>query len=283
MNDRLSGRGCAGRPCARSAFAALLLFLLAVLTSGAYPASLKFVPMSIVLDSEPRRAALTIINSGEEKVTLQLQLMKWSQDGRGQDVYEPSKDLVFYPQIVSIAAGKEGTVRVGFDQAVLFPVEKAYRLFVQELPVRKPGEKLVRIALRVGIPVFLVPKDPRPLLSYEDTRVSDGRFQVTFRNSGNAHSMIKTIRLEGRDEGGNEVFLKELDGWYVLPGTSRSFPVEVTREECRGAKTVSVNGKAGDVIVKGQFDVDAAALAQLAASGNQGKLDVEKLLRPEQK
>jgi fimbrial chaperone protein len=282
MNGRLFGLCCAVRHCTGHAFAALFLFLLAVLTSGAYSASLKFVPMSILLDSEPRRAALTIINSGEEKVTLQLQLVKWSQDGQGRDVYEPSKDLVFYPQIVSIAAGKEGTVRVGFDQAVVFPVEKAYRLFVQELPVRKPGEKLVRIALRVGIPVFLAPKDPRPLLSYDRTTISDGRFQVAFKNSGNAHSMIQTITCAGLDEAGKEVFSKEVDGWYVLPGTSRSFPVEVTQEECQGAKTLSVNGKAGAVIVKGQFNVDAAALAQLAESRKQDKVDVEKLLHPAQ-
>ncbi len=282
MNNRLYGQGCTARPRACHASAALLLFLLAVLPLGAYSASLKFVPMSILLDSEPRRGALTIINSGEEKVTLQLQLMKWSQDGQGRDVYEPSKDLVFYPQIVSIAAGKEGTVRVGYDQADLLPLEKAYRLFVQELPVRKPGEKLVRIALRVGIPVFLAPKDPRPILSYEDTRVSDGRFQVTFKNSGNFHSMIQKINVAGLDEAGREVFSREVDGWYVLPGNSRSFPVEVTQEECTGVRTMSVKGTAGELIVKGQFNVDAAALAQLAASSKQGKLDVEKLLHPAQ-
>jgi fimbrial chaperone protein len=262
--------------------AALTLILVAGLPSGAFSASLKFVPMSILLDSEPRRAALTIINSGEEKVTLQLQLMRWSQDRQGQDVYEPTKDLVFYPQILSIAAGKEGTVRVGYDQTGTLSVEKSYRLFVQELPVRKPGEKIVRIALRVGIPVFIAPKDPRPVLSYEDTRVADGRLQVTFKNSGNAHSMIQKIEVVGLDEADKMVFSKELSGWYVLPGISRAFPVEVSQEESKGAKTMKVQGTAGDDVVKGQFDVDAASLAELAATSTRGKLDVEKLAPPAQ-
>lgn len=281
MKDHFFGPVRAARPGRHRAFATSIILFFAVVTSGAHPASLKFVPMSILLDSEPRRASLTIINSGEDKVTLQLQLMKWSQDGRGRDVFEPSNDLVFYPRIVTIGAGKEATVRVGYDRAGQLPVEMAYRLFVQEIPVKKPGEKLVRIALRVGIPVFLPPKDPRPLLSYEDTRVSEGRLQVTFKNSGNAHSTIQAIDIAGLDEKGKEVFSKECAGWYVLPGTSRTFPVDVTQAECRGAKTLSVSGKAGAVIVRGQLDVDTATLAQLAASTQQGALDVEKLLQPE--
>jgi fimbrial chaperone protein len=150
---------------------------------------------------------------------------------------------------------------------------------VQELPVRKPGEKVVRIALRVGIPVFIAPKDPRPVLSCEDTRVADGRLQVTFKNSGNTHSLIQKLRVAGLDGAGKEVFSKELGGWYVLPGASRAFPVEVAPEECRAAKTMIIKGTAGDVIVRGQFNVDAASCAQLAES-RQGKLDVEKLLPP---
>jgi fimbrial chaperone protein len=280
MNDRFRGLDCDALPRARHAFATLFILLLAGSPSVIFAASLKFVPMSILLDSEQKRAALTIINSSDEKVTVQLQLMRWVQDGQGRDVYESSKDLVFYPQIVSIAAGKEGTVRLGYDQSGLLSSERSYRLFVQELPVRKPGEKVVRIALRVGIPVFIAPKDPRPTLSCEDTRIADGRLQVMFKNSGTAHAMIQKIRVAGLDEAGKEVFSRELGGWYVLPGVSRAFPVEVAPEECRAARILKIQGTAGDVIVRGQFNVDAASCAQLVESGKQGKLDVEKLLPP---
>jgi fimbrial chaperone protein len=282
MNDRFRGLNHIALSRTRHAFAALCILLLAGWPSGVFAASLKFVPMSILLDSSQKRGALTIINSGDEKVTVQLQLMKWTQDGQGRDGYEPTKDLVFYPQIVSIAAGKEGTVRVGYDQQGSFSSERSYRLFVQELPVRKPGEKVVRIALRVGIPVFIAPRDPRPALSYEDFRIADGRLHVTFRNNGNAHSMIQKISVSGLDEAGREVFSRELGGWYVLPGVSRAFPIEVDPEECRAAKIIKIQGTAGDVIVRGQFNVDAASCAQLAQSGKPGKLDVEKLLPPAQ-
>jgi fimbrial chaperone protein len=280
MNERFRVLDFDAPPRARLAFAALFILLLAGLPSGVFPASLKFVPMSILLDSEPMRGALTIINSGEEKVIVQLQLMRWVQDGQGSDVYEPTKDLVFYPQIVSIAAGKEGTVRVGYDQPGPPSGERSYRLFVQELPVKKPGEKVVRIALRVGIPVFIAPRNPRPVLSYENTRIADGQLQVMFKNSGNAHSVIQKISVTGLDEAGKEVFAKEVSGWYVLPGVSRAFPVEVAPGECQASKILKIQGTAGDVIVSGQFNVDAASCDQLMESGKQGKLDVEKLLSP---
>ena len=280
MNERFRVLDFDALPRARHAFAALCILLLAGLPSGVFPASLKFVPMSILLDSEPMRGALTIINSGEEKVIVQLQLMRWVQDGQGSDVYEPTKDLVFYPQIVSIAAGKEGTVRVGYDQPGPPSGERSYRLFVQELPVKKPGEKVVRIALRVGIPVFIAPRNPHPVLSYENTRIADGRLQVMFKNSGNAHSVIQKISVTGLDEAGKEVFAKEVSGWYVLPGVSKAFPVEVAPGECQASKILKIQGTAGDVIVSGQFNVDAASCAQLMESGKQGKLDVEKLLSP---
>jgi hypothetical protein len=54
----------------------------------------------------------------------------------------------------------------------------------------------------------------------------------------------------------------------------------VATEECRAAKIMKIQGTAGDVIVRGQFNVDAASCAQLVERGKQGKLDVEKLLPP---
>ena len=280
MNERFPGAHHGSLFHAPHAFAFAFILFLAGWPSTGFAASLKFVPMSILLDSEPRRGALTIMNDGEEKVTVQLQLVKWTQDAQGRDLYEPSKDLVFYPQILSIEAGKEGTVRVGDDRQGSVAVEKSYRLFVQELPVRKPGEKVVRIALRVGIPVFIAPKDPRPALSFQDARVADGRLQVTFRNSGNAHSTIQKINLAGLDAAGREVFSKEIGGWYVLAGVSRAFPVDVSPADCQALKVLKIQGTAGSVLATGQFNIDAASCAQLAAGAAQGKLDVEKLLPP---
>ena len=230
----------------------------------AFAASLRFVPMMVVLDSEPRRGTLTIINAGEEKVTVQLQLMKWSQVEDGKDIYEPTKDLVFYPQIVSISPGKQGLVRIGYEPAGALSVERSYRLFVQELPVSTPGKNIIKVAMRVGIPVFIPPKDPHPALSMGDARVESGIFQVTIRNSGNSHSVIERLTISGLDAGGRETFNKELNGWYVLPGAARSFPIDVSPEDVRKSRFLRIAGTTKSEPVEGKFNVDERWSALLA-------------------
>ena len=256
------------------------IMLFACVPPGAFAASLQFVPMSILLDSEQKRGTLRIMNRGEEKVTVQLQMMKWEQDSLGEDVYEPTKDLVFYPQIVTIGAGKEGVIRVGYERTGPALEEKSYRLFVQELPVSEPGKNVIKIALKVGIPVFLASKNPRPLLSYEDARIENGRLQVRIKNSGNTHAIVQKINVTGLDEDGAIVFSKESSGWYVLPGISRAFSFDVAPEECRKASIMQIAGTAGDQPLRGQFNVDKASCAQLEESGGKGKLDMDKLPPP---
>jgi len=257
----------------RALFAALL-FALPLTASAA--AMLKFVPAMIVLDSEPRRGTLTIMNAGEEKVTVQLQIMKWSQDQDGKDIYEPTKDLVFYPQIVSIGPGKQGIVRVGYEPAGALSVEKSYRLFVQELPVSAPGKNIIKITMRVGIPVFIPPKDPHPALSMGNARVESGIFQVTIGNKGNSHSMIERIAISGLDAGGRETFNKELSGWYVLPGAARSFAIDLPPEDVGKSRFLKITGTAKSESVEGKFDVDEHWSALLAEGVEKRKQQAEK-------
>jgi fimbrial chaperone protein len=249
----------------------LLACFLALLPGSIFAASLRFIPLAVMLDSEPRRGTLTIVNAGDEKVTVQLQLMKWSQGADGADVYEPTKDLVFYPQIFSISAGKQGIVRVGYETVGAFSVEKSYRLFVQELPTTTPGKSVVKVAMRVGIPVFVVPKDPLPTLSMERARVESGIFLVTIANSGNSHAMIERIVVSGLDAGGKPTFKKELNGWYVLPGSSRSFPIDLPPDDVGKSRLLEITGTTKTGTVEGKFDVDEHWSAMLAEGAEKRK------------
>jgi fimbrial chaperone protein len=253
----------------------LLVILLATGALPLFPASFRFVPTSLTLDAKSRTATLTIENTGDEKVTVQLQMMKWTQDGRGNELYEPTKDLVFFPQILSIEPGKQGTIRVGAEMREELTVEKSYRLFVQELPLGKPGESLIKTLVRVGMPVFMTPRVQRETLAVESIGVTDGKLQIRIRNSGTAHAMIRTIRVTGLDSSGKEIFSKESSGWYVLPGVSRAFPIEVTREDCAPMSTMKIVATAGEGAVEGQVAVDAALCAQLAKRRNEENADRE--------
>ena len=263
----------------RTSFPLLALVFTLVCASG-FAASFRFVPMSIVLDSEPRRGTLTVVNTGEEKVTVQLQMMSWAQDAHGFDIYLPTKDLVFFPQIVTLGPGKEGLVRVGYEPAGPLATEKTYRLFVQELPISKPGETAIKITLRVGIPIFITPKEPRTALSMGEARVDNGKLVVTIANSGTSHSMVQTIAFVGIDAGGHEVFSHESKGWYVLSGSSKVFPLDVSAEECQNATSLKVTGTTGDATVEETFGIQAGWSAQLAESSKKAEDERERLKLP---
>ena len=259
----------------------MLALLFALMCAGGFAASLRLVPMSIILDSEPRRGTLTIMNTGEEKVTLQLQMMSWAQDAHGIDVYSATKDIVFFPQIMTIGPGKEGLVRVGYEPAGPLDAEKTYRLFVQELPISTPGETAIKIALRVGIPLFITPREPHVALAMGEVSMMDGKLAVTIANNGSSHSMVQKIAVVGFDSGGREVFSHESTGWYVLSGASRAFSLDISAEECQKATSLTVTGTTGDASVEGKFDVQAGWSAQLAESSRKADAERERLKLPE--
>jgi fimbrial chaperone protein len=263
---------------------ALFLGALSLLSVGfpftTFAASFNVAPSLVALDSDTRRAALTVTNSGDEQVIIQLQLMKWSQDEQGRDVYEPTKGLVFYPQILTLEAGKAKVVRVGYEEAVVPAEEMTYRLFLQDLPVKKPGENTLQISLRVAIPIFLAPRQSAQKLSVESIQIAEGKLQVRVRNSGNNHFLAQEIKVTGLDEKGSEVFAKGISGWYILPRILRSFPVEIFREDCQKVKTLKVSVTGGSVSLAGQLTVDQAATAQLAGRHDKKPQDENKLLTP---
>lgn len=240
-----------------------LLVLLAGVPTGLQAATLSLIPLSIVLRSNPRIGTLTIKNENTERVTLQIQMTSWRQDAEGKDIYEPTTDLVFYPHILTIEGGKEGIVRMGYDHAGALRTERCYRLFAQELPIRKPGETVVKIAARIGIPVFVTPSNPSSKVSIAAPEIVQGRLRVRLTNSGNAHTRIQKVVITGLDSKGDTAFSATQNGWYVLPGASRVFTFDGDIEAGRETRILQIVGVASGGTVKGQFNVDASFFAPL--------------------
>jgi fimbrial chaperone protein len=216
----------------------LVFFLL--LHSQASAGSFKAVPVKVFLDAQAKTTILTIINQGEEKVTVQLDAKTWQQDDAGKDLYSETKDLIFFPRIATIEKGEEQIVRIGY-QGIQENREKTYRLFIQELPVSKPGEMQLKLALTMSIPIFVQPVKEGPMdWSVEAAGLSEETLRVKVRNGGNKHIMVGRITTSGIDETGSEVFSRETAGWYTLAGTSKIFQIPVTHESCLKIKTLQV-------------------------------------------
>jgi P pilus assembly chaperone PapD len=238
------------------ALPALLPLLAALAAFPAGAGSFQVVPIYIYLQPSNPRTTITVANTGEQEVTVQLRATRWTQDELGRDLLEPTSDLVFFPRILKIASGQERIVRVGLDKPRSPGEESAYRLFVRELPVGEPGELTLRVAIEMSLPVFLSAARPSPRPAVAGAELRQGSALLRLRNTGNTHVLFKRLRVTGLDEAGGEVFSLEQPGWYVLPGAERGFALALPPDPCRGSRELRLTAESEEGLLEQRLPVD---------------------------
>ena len=199
-------------------------------------------PVKIFFDARTKITSFKVI-SGEEKniLTLQIQALTWSQDGKGKDQYGDTKDLLVFPKLFKLQPGTERVVRVALRGKKDPRREHTYRIFVEELPVEGRGDSTITFALKLGMPVFVQPAQGKEDWSIEGFTLEKGRARVTIRNNGNEHLIVRQIAARGADAGGEKVFSRTVNGWYVLADSQVSFFVPIAREKCLKLHTMKVS------------------------------------------
>lgn len=219
------------RPSSRAAHAASWVGCVCALWSGvAAGASLEVNPVRLTLSAAQPVAALTVRNVGTQPAGLHLQVMAWTQAGAA-DHYAATPELLATPPIFMLAPGAVQTVRVGLRRAVDPERELAYRLYLREIPdAVTPSGTGVRIALRIGVPVFVSPRTPAaPLLRWRAQRDA-GAIVVHAQNTGNAHARVVEMQLRSGSR-----TVAEAAGAYLLPGQWGRWRLAVTPMPAAGA------------------------------------------------
>jgi len=218
----------------------ILTALFFLVHSNSFAGSFKAIPVKLFVDDKSKTAVLRVINEGDDKVTIQLDAKSWRQDDAGKDIYEDTGDIIFFPKIANIEKGEERIIRIGYKGKQEIR-EKTYRLFMQELPVTKPGEMALKFAVTMSIPIFVNPaKEVITDWTAEAAGFSEESLRVKVANKGNAHIIINKIKAIGLDETGKEVFSRDTTGWYALAGITKIFSVAIPQEECLKVKTLVV-------------------------------------------
>ena len=124
----------------------------------------KVIPIKIYFEDNQKTQTLTLRNEGDEPETLQFETMEWSQDAQGQDTYVPTKAIVLFPKIVTVAAHSDILIRLGYQGPPATNQERTYRIYMTELPVSKPGQATLQMTMRLGVPVFISPAQGKPTL-----------------------------------------------------------------------------------------------------------------------
>lgn len=200
----------------------LWLVLSCSLVSGglAQAGTFSVTPVRIFLQPTDRATAITFTNDGATEIVLQADLYEWLQKPDGDDDLKLAEDIIISPPIIKLAPGAKQVVRLARLSMAPTEAQQTYRLIVREIPeiaAAKQGIS-VQVALALSMPVFITPKDAKPVVTCSAVTASASQVMFTCKNTGKAHAQVRHARVlrEGKE-------LAQLDnGGYYLPGTQRA-------------------------------------------------------------
>ena len=209
--------------------AAYGLFLLVAGVSEVSAASIGVSPVRATLSADQQVGALTVHNTGTEPMSVQLEVMSWSQQD-GEDVFTATREVLANPPIFTVPPGGSQLIRAGLRRAPDARRELTYRIFLQELPPPpSPDFNGAKMLMRVSLPVFVLPEvAAQPALRWQAARTSDGALKISLTNIGNAHVQIANFSLSL--PGSAQPWITQQSSTYVLHGQSRDWILPANAE-----------------------------------------------------
>lgn len=199
-------------------------------------ATYKVAPVQVTLSAGRPSALLTLSNESDETLRFQISAFAWDAGPHGEMKLEPTTDVTFFPELLSLEPGKERKVRVGVAPRT-GGVERTYRIFFQELPppetsASPSGGSQVRVLTRMGIPIFVTPPAPKESGALESATLAGGVLRFRVHNTGNVHLRLQGVTVHGEDAAGKRVLDTQVEGWYVLAGEARDYEIAMAGAEC---------------------------------------------------
>lgn len=210
--------------------ATFLITLLVFTCARSSADGLNVSPIRVDLSNNERSAALTITNQNDTTELLRVEGDTWDQNS-GNDAYALSSNQLFIvPPVLSIDPGQSKMVRLALLEAADSPRERAFRIFITQVPseLHEAGE--VQIAFRVGIPIFVTTATPAsaaklssaPALAWTAKLDGRRRIHLSVQNVGNTHVHIDAVHIYADASQRQLVGTVTLSD-YVLAGAARTF------------------------------------------------------------
>jgi fimbrial chaperone protein len=210
--------------------------------AAAQAASFSVNPTLVQLSASVKSALLTLKNETDEPVRFQVSVFRWGQDPSGQIVTEPTDDIVFFPALLQLGPREERKIRVG-TMVAPGPVEKSYRLFVEELPPLETAKLTNGVTMRtkMGIPIFLQSTALKTQAQLQDASMANDHVRFSVLNTGTVHFTPDSVRLRALDATGGTVGERAVEPWYILPGGRRDFDVAVSVQRCADVRSIVID------------------------------------------
>ena len=154
--------------------------ILGALLSSVAAFALQVHPIPVELEQGKKYREFTI---DDDRGKYQVNLKKWTQKAKEQEVLEENNAVVTYPKVLQ----DPKKIKVHKKRSNLILQEESYRLILKELNVDK-AEGQTRVLKTLSIPVFILPKNQEPKMELE---CKGNTLQI--KNSGNMHYKILSI------------------------------------------------------------------------------------------
>jgi fimbrial chaperone protein len=247
----------------RSLCSALAVAVILASLTGAARAQSSFSvdPLLIRLTGESNNAVLTISNPTAKEIRFEIKAFAWDQaPPNGTMKLEPTGDIVVFPPLVTLKPRMTQRVRIG-TTAGPGPIEKSYRILIEELPssVATTAVNQVTVRTRIGVPVFVEPTKATLSGRIQGVTIAKRVVSIALVNTGTTHAMVDNIIVRGMSAPDESVFEESLQGWYVLAGKTRTWEYTFKPAQCRPSKFVEIEVYAHDTVLKSRADVPAGA------------------------
>ncbi|MGI0490960.1 molecular chaperone [Alkalinema pantanalense CENA528] len=211
-------------------------------------------PIQIYLAPKADRAAastmLSIRNESSNPLRFQVSAFTWSQTTQNPIQLEPTEDIIFFPNILSLAPGESRTIRLGVTASPT-EQEKTYRILVEELPPLKTAKPVnttpqVQVLTKMSIPIFIQPTQSQISGEIQEISAEKGHVAFQVKNTGNTHFTAQQVRVKGYGAALDKpVFDRSTAGWYILAKSARSFDLEVPKADCAKVQSVTIEVQYG--------------------------------------
>ena len=221
----------------------MFLACLAWAPQSLHAATFSINPTRVELSAKHRSDIITVFNSGDATLRLQVRSMHWQMQGDGKWKLDPSDDLIVTPELAEVAPGKTVELRVGSLQAV-DATEASYRLLLNELPglANDPSAKSgqIRVLTEVNLPVFLEPEHAERKPVIRSSNIDRGQLAIAVGNDGNQRIDPQSVSVSVLDHAGKTLLQKDLVANYVLAGSTGNLDLKLARDVCSKAASVSL-------------------------------------------
>lgn len=243
----------------------LLLAIALVFEASSFASAATFSvnPTQIMLSAKTSSTLLTLSNDSDEPVRFQLSAFAWTQTAAGEIELTATKDVVFFPALLTLGPKEQRRIRVGATVPVA-AVERTYRIFVEELPpLQAPGAgAAVRVLTKMGVPIFLRPTKEAATATLNDLGVRGGSLHFTLANTGTVHFVPEQIKVRAIGRDGKPVVERDVAGWYILAGGRREFDLALPAAECDRITSLAIEAGFSGTTLKETLQTPSGACAQ---------------------